>query len=42
MSNGSIWHRTLVYFGLAEDDTMPERLREIASLAISCPPPEAR
>lgn len=22
MSNGSIWHRTLVYFGLAEDDTM--------------------
>lgn len=27
---------------LAEDDTMPERLREIASLAISCPPPESR
>jgi len=22
MVNGSIWHRTLVYFGLAEDDTM--------------------
>lgn len=27
---------------LAEDDTMPERLREIASLAISCQPPESR
>ncbi|MEY3142970.1 MAG: hypothetical protein RLY21_1463 [Planctomycetota bacterium] len=27
---------------LAEDDSMPEALRDIASLALTCPPPEPR
>lgn len=27
---------------LTEDDTMPSALREVASLALTCPPPEAR
>lgn len=49
---GIVRHKTLIstqassalqraFTELAEDDTMPERLREVASLAISCPPPQA-
>lgn len=37
--NAAALHRA--FTDLAEDDTMPERLREIASLALSCQPPQA-
>lgn len=33
---------TRAFTELADDDSMPEQLREVASLALTCPPPEAR